>query len=94
MPLTLGTVYGMPRGARRRQLLLEWLSGTDPEGGERRIYVNRKWQANLVDPDLQYLLKRGLLIQRRQGGGRQHPMNRSSRTRQSYLVRAVMANKA
>lgn len=88
-PLSLGAIYGMPHGGRRRKLLLEWLAGTDPEGGARCIYVNRKWQANLVDPDLQHLLKKGLLVQRRQGGGRQHPMNRSSRTRQSYLVLAA-----
>jgi hypothetical protein len=40
----------------------------------------------VVDPDLRYLLKKGLLVQCRDGGGRRHPLNRSSRTRQSYLV--------
>jgi hypothetical protein len=87
---SLGTIYGMACGARRRKLLLEWLAVPE-ENCIRRICVNRRWQANLVDPDLQYLLKKGLLVQHRDGGGRRHPLNRSSHTRQSYLVLANAA---
>ena len=87
-PLTLGTIYGMPRGGRRRKLLLQWLATPDEQGRERCIYVNNRWQPNLVDPDLQYLLKRGLLIQCRDRGRKRSPLNRSSNKRQSYLVLA------
>lgn len=72
-----------PGMARRRALLA--LFHAYPTA---RLPVNNKWQANTVDPDLQHLLKHGLLVQERGGGGRRHPKNRSSRKRQSYLALA------
>lgn len=86
--LTLCTVYGMARGARRRALLLEWLRTTDEPGTARSIPVNKRWQANTIDPDLQYLMKKGVLVRERNFGGRRHPKNRSSHKRQTYLVLA------
>lgn len=60
-----------------------------------RLPVNNKWQAStLRDPDLQRLLKQGVLVQVREGGGRRHPKNRSSHKRQSYLVLAESARLA
>lgn len=51
-----------------------------------KLPVNNKWQANTVDPDLQYLLKRGVLVQ-----VRSHPGFRNSSKRQTYLVLASQA---
>ncbi|RQR65570.1 hypothetical protein DIE18_03735 [Burkholderia sp. Bp9125] len=53
-----------------------------------QLPVNNRWQANTVDPDLQHLLKQGLIVRKRGGGGRRNPLNRSSRKRQTYLVLA------
>jgi hypothetical protein len=86
--LTLCNVYGMARGARRRAKLIEWLSTAGELGLPRGIPVNCRWQANTVDPDLQYLMKGGVLVRERSHGGRRHPKNRSSGKRQTYLVLA------
>lgn len=48
--------------------------------------VNNKWQANTKDRALIRLLKTGVLKRIREGGRRQHPKNRSSGKRQTYLV--------
>lgn len=53
-----------------------------------QLPVNNKWQAKSTDPDLALLMKRGILVQVRPGAGRQHPMNKTSRKRQTYLVLA------
>jgi hypothetical protein len=54
-----------------------------------RLPVNNKWQASSTkDPDLRYLMKKGVLVQIRAGNGRRHPLNRSSSKCQSYLVLA------
>lgn len=53
-----------------------------------RLPVNNKWQASTKDRDLSRLLKLGVLKRIREGGRRQHPMNRSSNKRQTYLVLA------
>lgn len=87
--LSFCTVYGMRPGAKRREQLLTWLrtpgaTGSLPTG----IPVNNKWEANTVDPDLQVLLKKGLLVRERHGGGRRHPKNRLSGKFQTYLVLA------
>ncbi len=76
--------YRMRIGSPRRQALLA-LFRAHPMA---RLPVNNRWQANTVDADLQMLLKRGVLRQVREGGGRRHPMNKSSSKRQSYLVLA------
>jgi hypothetical protein len=77
--------YGMRPGGPRRQALLA-LFRRHPTA---RLPVNNRWQANTVDPDLQHLLKKGLLVRERGGGGHQHPRNRSSSKRQTYLVAAM-----
>jgi hypothetical protein len=87
--VTLCTIRGMARGSRRRAVLMQWMRTPDETGGRRRIPVNNKWQLNtLDDPDLQHLLKHGLLMRERDGGGRRNPRNRSSGKRQTYLVLA------
>lgn len=53
-----------------------------------RLPVNNKYQATSADPDLALLMKRGVLVQVRPGGGRRHPLNKSSGKRQTYLVLA------
>ena len=73
-----------PGGPRRRALLaLFRRHPTSP------LPVNNRWQCNTVDPDLQQLLKKGLLVRERSGGGRRNPKNRSSGKRQTYLVLAT-----
>lgn len=59
-----------------------------------RLPVNNRGQANVCDPDLRYLLKKGVLVTVREGGRRQHPLNKSSRQRQTYLVLAAAAKEA
>jgi hypothetical protein len=78
------SVYHMRPGGPRRQALLA-LFRQYPEG---QLPVNNHYQANTIDPDLAQLLKRGLLRQERGGGGRRHPMSKSSSKRQTYLVLA------
>jgi hypothetical protein len=58
---------------------------------QSKLPVNNKWQAKSADPDLALLMKRGVLVQVRHGGGRRHPMNKSSGKRQTYLVLASQA---
>ncbi|WP_126223461.1 hypothetical protein [Burkholderia ambifaria] len=72
-----------PGMARRRALLAFF-----QQYPESRLSVNNKWQARTDDPDLQHLLKKGLLVRERDRGGRRHPKNRSSGKRQTYLVLA------
>lgn len=69
---------GMPR---RRALLTIFR-----QHPTARLPVNNKWQANMADPDLRYLMKKGVLASVREGGGRRHALNKTSRKRQSYLV--------
>ena len=73
-----------PGAARRRALRAHFAS--NPNG---RLPVNNKWQASSHDPDLARLLKQGVLLQLRDGGGRQHPQNRRSFKRQTYLQLAA-----
>jgi hypothetical protein len=76
--------YHMRPGSARRQALLA-LFHKYPHG---QLPVNNHYQANTIDPDLIHLLKRGVLKRVRGGGGRRHPMNRSSSKRQTYLMLA------
>jgi len=76
--------YGRRPGMHRRRALMEVFR----QHPQARLPVNNRRQASTVDPDLQQLLKKGLLVQERGGGSRSHPKNRSSRKRQSYLVLA------
>lgn len=50
-----------------------------------KLPVNNKWQANMRDPDLHYLMKKGVLVHVREGGCHRHAMNKLGRKRQSYL---------
>lgn len=59
-----------------------------------KLPVNNKYQAKSADPDLALLMKRGVLVQVRAGGTRQHPMNKLSNKRQTYLVLASQASGA
>lgn len=77
-------VYRMRAGSLRRQALLA-IFKANPKA---RLPVNNRWQANLVDPDLTYLLKRGVLKRERDGGHRSMATNRRSNKRQTYLVLA------
>lgn len=82
---SLGDVYHLPEGAARRAALLAYLRRLQDAGERAVIYVNCRYQANLVDPDLRHLLKKGLLVKARDGGGRRHPLNKSSNKRQTVL---------
>lgn len=83
------TVYAMRPGMVRRRALLAIFR----QFPRAMLPVNQKWQANLLDPDLRYLMKKGVLRQARDGGGRHlgasaHKVKlpKSSLQRQSYLV--------
>lgn len=76
--------YRKMPGARRRRSLVA-IFNRFPNA---RLPVNNRYQANTVDPDLRYLLKAGVLVRIREGGGSQHPLNRKSNKRQTYLVLA------
>jgi hypothetical protein len=76
--------HGMRPGGARRKALLQ-IFQQHPQG---QLPVNNKYQANTVDSDLATLLKQGLIRQVRGGGGKRHPLNRSSNKRQTYLVLA------
>lgn len=75
-------IYDHTPGRSRRLRLLSVFE-QNPTG---RLPVNNKWQATSRDPDLARLLKQGKIRQIRGGGCKQHPKNRSSNKRQSYLV--------
>lgn len=75
-------------GARRRQALLALFQ----QFPDSPLPVNNKWQANMKDPDLQQLVKKGMLVQFRDGGGRTHPLNKRSGKRQTYLALAPRAS--
>ncbi len=76
--------YRSPPGSLRRKALIALFQAY--EGA--RLPVNNQWQANTCDPDLALLLKRGVLKRARDGGGSRHPLNRTSRKRQTYLMLA------
>lgn len=71
--------YGMHPGQVRRQVLLAIFR----QFPQAKLPVNRKWQANLLDPDLRYFLKKGVLCRVREG-----QVKPASRQRQTYLVLA------
>lgn len=75
---------GLQPGKERRQAILDQVK-------DRRLPVDCKWQASTQDPDLRYLLKKGILTRVRDGGGARHHMNKSTAKRQTYLVLAVKA---
>lgn len=76
--------YHLRPGMARRKVLLTIFR----QHPTTQLPVNNKWQANMADPDLRYLMKKGVLCQVRDRGGRRHPMNKTSAKRQSYLVLA------
>lgn len=60
----------MRPGAARREVLLAWLRDGLATGERRVVYVNRRHCLQLhQDRDLQLLLKKGVLRQRRQNAG-------------------------
>lgn len=77
-------IYAQPPGMKRRAALLALFHAYP----SFTLPVNNKWQANMADPDLAYLLKRGVLVRVRDGGSARHPKNRSSSKRQTYLMLA------
>ena len=81
-----GDVYRLRPGHLRRRALLAMFERYP----DAKLPVNNHYQANLIDPDLALLLKRGLLVRTREGGGRRHPMNRTSAKRQTYLKLAPL----
>lgn len=73
----LSQISAMAPGVRRRAALLAWF-----QMGAKAVQelpVNNKWQFRSQDPDLAYMLKRGLLRQTRNSAGK-------GRKSQSYLV--------
>jgi hypothetical protein len=82
--MTLWQIYdGMRPGVGRRKALLAWLNVPADTGEPRRLYVNNRWQANLMDADLKHLLKKGALVRMRDRGAR------LSSKRQTYLIPAL-----
>lgn len=75
---------GLQPGKERRRVFLSQIE-------DRRLPVDCKWQASTQDPDLRYLLKKGILTRVRDGGGAQHHMNKSTAKRQTFLVLAEEA---
>lgn len=83
--MNLSSAYWHMRpGRQRREALVAALSQTYA-GLEAKLPVNNKWQANLVDRDLRYLLKKGVLARVRDRAGRKDGK------RQTYLVLATKA---
>lgn len=72
---------GLSAGQSRRERVLR-LFRERPTGS---LPVNNKWQMRTSDPDLAYLIKKGVLTVSRDGGKRQQAMNKSSHKRQTYL---------
>jgi hypothetical protein len=77
-------IYRERPGAPRRTKLLA-LFKRHPSA---RIPVNNRYQANMKDADLRYLMKKGILLRTRDGGTPHNHLNRSSHKRQSWLVLA------
>lgn len=91
--------YAMEPGHVRRQALLAIFH----QYPQAMLPVNLKWQANLIDPDLRYLLKKGVLRRVRDGGGPrkgsprtalQKQLNPASLKRQTYLILGAVARGA
>lgn len=82
--MTLWQIYdGMRYGVARRKALQAWLATPTEKGEQRVINVNNRWQANLKDPDLAYMLKKGVLVRLRE-----KPWARLGGKRQTYLTLA------
>lgn len=76
----------MRQGAARRSALLSWLRAGRAEGIDRRVYINRRHCILLKhDPDLQVLLKKGLIKQFRENKGYGSLCKRKSGSFYSYL---------
>lgn len=76
----------MRPGTARRSALLSWLRAGRAEGTERRVYINRRYCILLKhDPDLQVLLKKGLIKKFRENNGYGSLCKRKSGSFYSYL---------
>lgn len=79
----------MAPGAARRTALLAWLLAGRAEGMERRIVINRRWCLILKrDPDLQRMVKKGILVQRRMNSGSSSLLHKRSGSFTTYLALA------
>lgn len=79
----------MRPGAARREVLMAWLREGRATGDVRQVYVNRKWQLQLhQDSDLQYLLKKGLLVRERRNQGYSPSLGARAGSFQTVLVLA------
>lgn len=76
----------MRPGAERRAALIAWLSEGRSAGERRVVYVNRKYCPQVGrDRDLRYLLKRGVLVQRRANEGYSPSLGGRAGSFRSYL---------
>lgn len=77
----------MAPGAARRGVLLAWLLAGRAEGDDRRIFINRRWCIILKhDPDLQKLVKKGILVRQRVNSGPCFVRNKRAGSFSTYLV--------
>lgn len=76
----------MQPGAARRETLLAWMLEGRATGDRRVVYVNRRHCLQLhQDADLRYLLKKGLLVRKRESGGFSPSLGRRSGSFHTYL---------
>lgn len=62
-PIKLREIYNIPYGKHRRELFIKWLKDETCTalGQTNGIPVNRRYHLSTSDPDLAYLLKKGIL---------------------------------
>ena len=71
----------LPYGKFRRELLMQYLVTT--ESPYNRIPINKSGVMNDNDPDLRYLIKKGILVRTRSNA---NYFKKSSQCRQTYLI--------
>jgi hypothetical protein len=79
--MKLWEIASLPYGKNRRELFKSWLQ--NPEYFLDGIPVNKRGQCNDKDPDLSYMIKKGILKRDRPRVSNKY---KSSTGRQTYLV--------
>jgi hypothetical protein len=88
--MQLYNIANLPYGKMRRELIIQWLKVFRfqvPYAPRQGIPVNRKHQMQDSDPDLKYLIKKGVLTRYRPGSKGSGKYGKSGgRCNQTYLV--------
>jgi hypothetical protein len=79
--MKLWGIAPLPYGKNRRELFKKWLQ--NPEYDLEGIPVNQHNQCNDKDPDLSYMIKKGILKRARPRASNKY---KNSTGRQTYLV--------